>query len=66
MTYENRDDTTTTVYDEVNNTSVDVDPWELLENLIENLPLDEDSLEELESSFSYLRQRTFELVSEQS
>jgi len=66
MTYENRDDSTTTVYDEVNNTSVDVDPWELLENLIENLPLDEDSLEELESSFSYLRQRTFELVSEQS
>ena len=66
MTYENRDDTTTTVYDEVNNTSVDVDPWELLENLIENLPLDEDSLEELDSSFHYLRQRTFELVSEQS
>jgi hypothetical protein len=66
MTYENRDDTTTTVYDEVNNTSVDVDPWELLENLISNLPLDEDSLEELDSSFHYLRQRTFELVSEQS
>jgi hypothetical protein len=63
MTYENRDSSTTTIFSNGNET--DVNPWELLENLIENLPIEDENLtDELLNQLYDLKERSFSFCGE--